>query len=277
MKPSFKKISLTALSGIMLASTVMPAFAQNYTQNYKSSQTTKPNYNYQQPAQNYNYQPPQNYNYQPPAQNNYSLPPLQGRVVIVPPGTMITGATVSRQISSEYARTGDTVSMIMNTPFYYGNTMVLPAGSNIQGTIVLAEKAGFTGKNGQLMIVFNSATTPNGQRIPLSGKIATEDGTGVIKGGTATDRATKAVKNAAVGSGLGALAGLIFGAASGGKAGKGAAIGTAIGGGTGLLKSAADKGSNVVIGPGDRVDIILDSELRAGADSSNNQNTNPYW
>ncbi len=284
MQKPVKKFAISGLSSIMLATTVLPAFAQDYSydsyhnnqdyqQNYQQNyrQNHPPQNNYAPPAYNRPQQPPQqqpvNYNNNVPA-NNYSLPPLQGRVVTVPPGTMLSGATANRTLSSKNLRTGDSISVNMSTPFYYGGAMVLPAGTSVTGNVVMAEPAGRAGKNGQLMIVFNQAITPTGQRIGLTGKLATEDGSGVLKGGTGMQRTTKAVKDAAVGSGIGALLGTIFGAISGGSVGKGAAIGTAIGGGTGVAKTVVDKGKDVVIEVGERLDIILDSELRTGGEQN---------
>lgn len=299
MKKSVKKYTLTALSGIMLATTVLPAFAENYSYDSYNSNS---DYSYQQPSQNQNYNQYQYQNYQQnypqqnsysaqqknysapvytqpqplsqnygnmiPVQNNYSLPPLQGRVVSVPPGTMIPGAVANRTLSSKNLRTGDSISVNLSSPFYYAGAMVLPAGSNILGTVVMAEPAGRAGKNGQLMIVFNQAITPSGQRMGLTGKMATDDGSGVLKGGTAMDRTKEIVKDTAVGAGAGALFGLIGSAISGGKAGKGAALGTAIGGGAGAVKTVIDKGKDVVIEVGERLDIILDSELRTGGEQA---------
>jgi hypothetical protein len=246
MKNTVKNLTLGCMSGILLVTMALPVMAQNY---YGDD-----NYNYSTPQQKQSYQ------------QNYNLPPLKGRVVVVPAGTMIRGATANRTLSSKNLRTGDRVSLMLNAPYYYGNAMVLPAGTNISGTVVSATAAGRAEKNGKLMIVFNQAMTPSGQQVGFSGKIATEDGSGMLKGGTAAGRATAVAKDAAVGAGAGALFGLIGGAISGGKTGRGAALGTAIGGGTGLAKSVIDKGKDVIINAGDQVDIILDSDLRAGAD-----------
>ncbi len=303
MKNSIKKLTLSCLSGMVLISTTTPVMGQNYAdpyvddysydysyenpsnqgqtyqQNNPAYQTQYqqnrgyreiPNHHRQNTSQysgqgNYTPQSAQNYNHVP-VQNNYNLPPLQGRVVTVPPGTMIPGATANRTLSSKNLRTGDRISVLMNGPFYYNGLMVLPAGTSITGTVVMAEAAGRAGKNGKLMIVFNQARTPSGQAIGLSGKIATEDGSGILKGGTGMDRAKEIVKDTAVGSGVGALLGTIFGAVSGGQAGKGAAIGTAIGGGTGVAKTIYDKGKDVVIEAGEQLNIILDSELRTGSE-----------
>ena len=295
MKKNLKKLTLSCLSGMVLISMTVPVLGQNYSegqnysynsyspsstqapkqnpQAYQTSQNQYPQNNYQpqqpQQTQNYNQIPPTPSNYNnTPVQNNYNLPPLQGRVVTVPRGTMLPSVTTNRSLSSQYLRTGDRISVLMNAPFYYNGTMVLPAGTSIIGTVVMAEAAGRAGKNGKLMIVFNQATTPTGQNIGLSGKLATDDGTGILKGGTGMARTTKIVKDTAVGAGLGALLGTIFGAISGGKVGKGAALGSAIGGGTGVAKTVINKGNDVLIKAGEQLHIILDSELRTGGETN---------
>ena len=302
MKNSSRKLTAGCLSGLLIVSMAMPAFSQNYTDSYANdysySQPAQqapayqqtPAYQqapaYQQPVQNQYQapmQPAQNYSQTPqvpgyntiPAQNNYSLPPLQGHVVSVPPGTMLPGVTTNRPLSSQNLRTGDRISVLMNTPFYYAGTIALPAGTSIMGTVVMAESAGRAGKHGKLMIVFNQAVTPQGQNIGFSGKLATDDGTGILKGGTGMSRTKEVVKDTAVGAGAGALLGGIFGAISGGRFGKGAAMGTAIGGGTGIAKTLIDKGKNVVINAGEQLNIILDSELRIGGEQSLPQKTLP--
>jgi len=300
MKKCAKKLTSGCLGGLFFVAMTMPVLSQDYTNDYsyepsyrqpvQSTQLQQPqtyqqapayqqpttyqqnqyqgNYSPQpmQPAQNYGQAPP-SYN-TVPVQNNYNLPQLQGRVVSVPPGTMIQGATTNRTLSSKNLRTGDRINVLLNAPFYYGNAMVLPAGTNISGTVVMAESAGRAGKNGKLMIVFNQAITPQGQHMGLSGKLATDDGSGILKGGTGMDRTKAIVKDTAVGAGSGALFGLLGSAISGGDKGKGAALGTAIGGGLGVAKTVVDKGKEVIIEAGQRLDIILDSELRTGGEQN---------
>lgn len=280
MKKKGFKLVLSALAATsFIATTVSYSNAQSYAPQYNNTtpgasynlnQTQSYNYNqqgqqnYAQPVQNYtqpNYanstQPVQNYT--TTQQSNY-MPPLQGRVVTVPAGaTMSTTAT--QTISTEFLSTGDTLSVVLGTPFYYGGALVAPAGSMINGNVVIGEAAGRAGKNGKLKVRFTSIMTPQGQHIPISGKIRTEDGTGLLVGGTSKDRAVSAVKKTAVGAGAGALTGTIFGALSGGKVGKGAALGSAVGGGLGLGKTLLDKGQNVLIPANSRVDIEFDQPV----------------
>lgn len=246
------------------AATTTPAATQNYGQYSSYSQN-----NY--PAQNYNSDYNQNYGYSQGYNQGYSqnynqgynanyLPPLQGRVVTVPQGTVITTASTT-DISSEYLTVGDTVSVMLGSDFSYNGNTVLPAGSSIEGNIVLAEKAGLAGKNGRIKIKFTNAVTPNGQRIPVSGKIATDDNSGILAGGTTTDRMMGVAKNVAIGSATGAVLGTIMGPLSGGKVGKGAVYGTAVLGGLGLAKSVVDRGVDAIIPANSRIDIQLEQPM----------------
>jgi len=262
MKKGFKSLTSKCLASLVLVSAISPAFAQNY--NY-----TKPVNN--QPASNYNYNPgysAQNYH------NGYNLPPLQGRVTTVPAGSVINGVAPTTTISTQYLTAGDPVIFTLNQPYYFNGVAVLPAGTSIQGNAVIAQKAGFAGSYGKLKIMFNNANLPNGQRVPISGKLVTNDGTGLLTGGTGMNRASKVAKNTAIGAGSGALLGLIGSAVSGGKKGKGTAIMTGVGAGVGLLGSGVQKGEDVIIEAGQPVDIMIDQPLTVGGNQSGYDNNN---
>lgn len=248
MKRGFKSLTAQCLASLVLASAISPVLAQNY--NYIKPAAPKSNTNYGYSTQSY--------------QNGYNLPPLQGRVTTVPAGSVINGVAPTTTISTEYMTAGDPVTFTLNQPYYYNGIAVLPAGTSIQGNAVIAQKAGFAGQYGKLKIMFNNANLPNGQRIPISGKLLTNDRSGILTGGTGMDRAAGVAKNTAVGAGAGALLGLIGSAVSGGKKGKGTAIMTGIGGGLGIGKSLIDKGNNIYLEAGQPVDIIIDQPLTVG-------------
>lgn len=180
MRTDLKLIAVSTLAVLFISN--ISAFSQTYKPNY-----VKP------PAYTQNYG--SGYGQAPSYKSNY-LPPLQGRIVI-PVGTVMP-ISLSSAISSEYARIGDTVYAALDTDMYAGGVLVLPAGSQIMGRVVDAQSAGRMNKNGRLNIRFDSAVTPSGKRIPLSGKIVTPDGTGVIYGGTAVSTLGKVAKNTAI-------------------------------------------------------------------------------
>ena len=182
---------------------------------------------------------------------------LQGNVVMIPAGTPVRAA-VTTQLSSEYLKVGQTVTMSLNSDFYYDGKLVAPAGSIVTGTVTEASKAKHGSMNGKLGIRFNTITTPYGTQIPIAAVIRTEDSSGVLVGGTKMDVTKEYAKDIAVGSAVGALSGLVFGSlASGDKLGRGVALGTAVGAGGGLAKSVWDKGNDVEIPVGASVDLVL--------------------
>lgn len=250
MKKNIKLLVASSLATSMITMSV--GFAQTYNPNNLGTYPAV-----QQQYQPYQPQYAQQYTPQPQRLN---MPALQGHVIIIPAGTQLP-ITVANTLSSEVLTVGDSVSLNLGSPFFYQGAIIAPANSIVNGSVVACEKAGRGGKHGKLKIKFTDIITPQGFRIPIAGKIKTEDNTGMLYGGTNKDRAKKVAKNTAVGAAGGALSGLIFGSASGGKAGKGAAVGTAIGSGLGLGKSLWDKGEDVVLNSGSILNIMIEQPI----------------
>lgn len=232
-----------------------PAYNNTYNNPYSNpnaNTNTNTNTGYQPYGQTQQYTP---YN------SNYGQqPPLQGYVVTAPPGTVVT-ATMSSPVSSDFARVGDRFNATLGAPIASGGSVILPAGSQMEGQVVMVKPAGRAGKNGELEVRFTSAMLPNGQRVPLSARIQTEDGTGIIKGGSTAGRLGRAAVTTGVGAGLGAALGTAMGPLSGGGVGRGAIYGTALGAGMGALGSAVQKGKAAVIESGEPLNIVLDQPL----------------
>lgn len=222
----------------------------------------KGNFQYQQNAASPQYQG----NYYP-SNNSYSGGTLKGRVVTVPPGIEFP-AVVSSPISSEYLTMGQPVAVTLGSDFYYNSTLIAPAGSTVSGTVTAVTKAKHGSMNGSLRLRFTEITTPYGSRIPISAGIKTDDGTGLLKGGTKADVAKNYAKDMGVGAGAGALTGLIASAISGGAVGKGTAIMTGVGAGAGLAKSLYDKGCDVVIPSGSTIQLYVDQPITVNPSGS---------
>ncbi len=193
------------------------------------------------------------------ANNNYSQQ-LRGKVITIPAGMSIPAMT-TYELNSENLSLGQGVTINLPQNFYYGNNLVAPAGSVLNGNVISVKKAKRGGINGNLKVRFTNIVTPTGQMIPISGMIQTDDGTGLLKGGTAKDTTKAYAKDIAVGSAAGALAGVIISPLAGGKIGKGTALATAVGAGGGLAKSVWDKGINAVIPAGTQVNIVIDQPI----------------
>jgi hypothetical protein len=208
---------------------------------------------------------------------NYGNSNLQGYVATAPAGTAVS-ATIGSPLSSEFAHVGDHFTATLNAPLSANGSVLLPAGSQIDGQVVVAKSAGRTGRNGELEVRFNSATLPNGQRIPLMAHIQTDDNSGIIRGGTNKGRLGRAAMGTGLGAGLGAALGTAMGPLSGGGVGRGAIFGTALGAGAGALGSAWQKGKPAVLDNSQPLNIVLDQPLTASPSSGggNYNNNNSY-
>lgn len=199
---------------------------------------------------------------------NYNYSQLQGNVIMVPANTSFTASTMM-PISSETAKAGDSVTFYLASDFYYGNNLIAGAGSRINGTVLQARKGGLANRNGRIEIKFTNIVTPYGQMIPISARIQTDDGTGVLKAGTAKDSAKEYAKDIGVGAAAGAALGTAMGALSSGSVGKGAIYGTALGGGLGLSKTLIERGGNVEIPQGAQMNIVIDQPITISSNANN--------
>ena len=196
---------------------------------------------------------------------------LQGNVVMVPAGATVK-AMLTSPLSSQYTLPGQTVSMALNSDFYYGGQLIAPAGSTVYGTVIEASKAKRGSINGKLCVRFTQIYTPYGMQIPISAVIKTNDSSGVLVGGTKMDVTKEYTKDLAVGTATGALSGLVFGALAGGDVGRGAALGTAVGAGGGLVKSVWDKGNDVEIPANALIDLMLTQPITVSTSSYHYEN-----
>ena len=199
-----------------------------------------------------------NYNFESAnQQQTYSSgQPLKGYLVSVPAGAVVPVVT-TQELASNNLTQGQMIQLALGSDFYYNNRLIAPAGSIVTGTVTTCKKATWGSINGKLKITFTQITTPQGIQIPINGVIKTNDGTGLLVGGTKMDVAKEYTKDAAAGAAIGALSGVVFGALAGGSVGQGAALGTAVGAGGGLVKGGATKGTDVKIPANASVDIIL--------------------
>lgn len=280
-------LAVVALSAI-ISSGALPALAQNQSlppMNYgQTGYGQTPNYNYNDGSSggfqtygnsNNGYQQQPSYNNYSAPQNNYQQSqPYQGRVSTVPAGTFLSASLMS-PVSSEFTRVGDRFNATLGSPITGSDgSVIVPAGSQLEGQVVMVKSAGRTGRNGELDVRFTAAVLGNGQRVPLSARIKTDDGTGVIRGGSTKGRLGRAALNTGVGAGLGAALGTAMGPLSGGSVGRGAIYGTAIGGGLGAAKAMWNKGDEAVLEAGQPLNVTLDQPLTISPPLMSNPN--PY-
>lgn len=285
-----KGCALSSLLVFLLSASGLPVLAQtpywdnsggnnNFyaPQNNNAAPNNNPYYN------NGNNQPnvnnPQQFSQQQQQQPfNNQQPNLKGYVSTAPSGSTMV-ATLNTFLSSDSASVGTPVAASLGAPLMIGGNMVLPAGSIIQGQVASVTSSGRTGRNGQLTLRFNRAQLPDGRVYPLSAKVVTPDGSGVLKAGTTRQRVGRAAGNAAAGAAAGALAGLgaklIFGGSrnAGTYALRGAGAGALAGG----AYSVFQKGNELELQPGTPLDIVLDQPLTITSDPAGAQNNGMYY
>lgn len=201
-----------------------------------------------------------------------NAPQYQGTITYVPAGTPVS-VSLSQALGSEFSRVGETFTAALSSPIYAGGTLIAPAGSQVQGTIVAVEPAGRGGKPGSMDLRLTNVITPNGRMIPLSATLDQANFKLEADGG----RVSHLAKTTAIGAAGGALSGLIGGAISGGRKGQATAIGTGIGAGVGLLGGAVQRGKELIIESGTALPFKLDQAIQSGNAAPQVQQYNPQF
>ena len=88
----------------------------------------------------------------------------------IPEGTEFKLA-LHTAISSKKSKKGDVVITTLLDPVYADEQEVLPKGTRVDGRIQEVHKAGHRGKGGELYVLFNTLTLPDGQKVAISGSL----------------------------------------------------------------------------------------------------------
>lgn len=177
-----------------------------------------------------------------PAALAQSKPDL--REVTIPTGTTLR-LTLQSAVSSDSSRVEDTVRAELRQPVAIDGHAVLPAGTEVVGTVTDVKRSGRVKGRALVAYRFNSLRAA-GERydihtMPLSQQAAATKG--------------EDAKKIGIGAGAGAALGAILGG------GSGAAKGAAIGGGAGTGVVLATRGKEVHVGPGAEVTTKLTAPL----------------
>jgi hypothetical protein len=191
----------------------------------------------------------------PYAQTASTTPVLQASVAAIPAGQNLL-VRLNEPASSQTARVGDTVSSTLNGPIVVNGVVMVPAGSEVLGSITQVSEAGRLGRHGELGLKFYSIRTPQGDTISIDGGIITADEKGLLKGDTYAMDIAKGVGIAALGTGIGAVGGTAIGGLLS-VAGTGAAVGTAVGAIGGIGYAALREGKSVNLAKGTHLNIKL--------------------
>ena len=108
---------------------------------------------------------------------------LKGQFIFVPQG-VTASVLLSTPLNSQTTKLGTPVSAIFTKPFSYNGKIIAPTGSTLSGTVVRVKPAGRFNRDGEIMVRFNSITSPQNFDIAISAVIQTDDNKGILKGGT---------------------------------------------------------------------------------------------
>lgn len=173
------------------------------------------------------------------AQNDSSIYQL-------PAGTVMS-VQMDNEINSEVSSEEDTFTVTLAQPVVRRETIVLPAGTILEGRITKVKRAAVGGKSGDLEIIFQTLRLVGGKSRSIEGVLVNDLKT-----------ESKASVNALTIVGTTALGGII-GAVS--KVKNGALIGTGIGAGAGSSIAYLSKGRNVRIKADETFEIKLTKDV----------------
>ena len=86
--------------------------------------------------------------------------------LLLPDGTQLS-VTTKDEVSSQYAKEGDTVSFIVFKAVVVNNYVVIAEGTPVRAIVTESKGAGRFGKGGKLRVKVESTTSIDGQVVPL--------------------------------------------------------------------------------------------------------------
>lgn len=151
------------------------------------------------------------------------------------------------EINSKVSSVNDTFLTEIAAPVIVRETIVLPAGTIIEGRVTKVEPAALGGQSGKMEVKFETLRFSGGVKRDIEGVLVNQ-----LK---AESSSTAGILSVVGGTAIGA----IFGAVS--KADNGALIGAGIGAGAGTGAALLRKGKNVRIRSDEEFEIRLEKEV----------------
>ncbi len=164
----------------------------------------------------------------------------------LPAGTRIT-VKLDTELSSKVSSVNDTFRAFVAKPVINRETVILPAGSEIEGRVTGVSRAKSGGKNGKLDIVFEWLRLSKDAKREIDGVLITK----IRSDSSSTMNALSLIGGTATGALIGGVA----------MSGKGALIGAGIGAGTGTGILLFRKGKEMRIGKDEELEIELKKEV----------------
>ena len=163
------------------------------------------------------------------------------------------------KINSKTSKKGDVVITTLFDPIYSeDDEVILPKGIRVDGRVQEVHAAAHRGKGGQLYVLFNSLTLPDGQKLAITGSLTEVFGSGNGGGNSSVD-AEGDLKGGGPGK---AQRIILFGApTAAGVAAGGVGVGIAAGVGGALAAYFLPKGKQAELASGSLIGMRLDRDL----------------
>jgi len=182
--------------------------------------------------------------------------------ITVPYGTVIPIA-LADYLNTRNSQAGDVFYAETVYPIWVQQTLIIPKGSNIRGTVTDVVRPGRIKGKGRLTVRFDDVLLPNGVRHPLIAAFRGIHGPGEETvdrrsesveggGGSTVEDIETVIGTTASGTMLGTIVGV-----GAGNIGTGAAVGAGIGAAAGLAQVLFSRGRDLVINPGTRLDLEI--------------------
>jgi len=184
---------------------------------------------------------------------------VKPKILVVEKGTVIPVELLNK-LSTKNIKEGDNVYARTSVPITVGNTIVIPVGTNVQGKIKDATRAGRVKGKASLTLAFQRMILPSGVTMDIFGTLGGSDeghreGEATIKGDSSKGKDAGDVAKA------GATGGVLGGIVNGGNRKKGAAIGGGVSAGVALAGVLLSRGADLELPKGTSLEVILDQPL----------------
>lgn len=203
----------------------------------------------------------------PDPRGNVNVAPQapQSQAVVVPVGTRLP-LVLRNGINTRTAKAGDSIYFETIFPIAVNNRIVIPIGSFLRGQLLASRRPGFVKGRGEIRMVLDQMTLPNGYTVALAAIPNSVDRNGqegvdkegTIKGPSSTKRDVGLLL---VATGGGAYIGTLAGAIENGAAGTGALIGGGAGAAAAIIAILATRGPEAELPRGTTLDVVFDRPL----------------
>jgi hypothetical protein len=162
---------------------------------------------------------------------------------------------MNQTLSSRISRVGDRFQTTVVTPVYASGVEVVPAGSIVEGRVSSVTPARTRGREGTLVLQFDSIVLPDGAKVAFDGALTELQDTRAGKVDSENEVSGNSSEKRNIGYiGGGTVGGAVLGGVIGG--GKGAGIGAIVGAGAGVAGAMLQKGNEAELRRGTEIGMI---------------------